>query len=137
MTNHEYRLLVVCPVGAKLTAVVGWLVANVDATCPADLGPGLSPTGNAPATHRWQSAAWPDSECRQILARLCQLANVTPPSLATWNGWTRQQKLAWLATVRAAVYAGFGVYVTLADNTADWGQPDTVLATLGLERLLP
>lgn len=128
----QHRIILVVP-AAKAAAVVAWLQANVDPAHDANLGPGLSPGGNPPATHRWMCGSYVDSDCRQILQKLCQLASVTPPTLATWNGWTQAQKIAWLAGVRAGILSGYGAYVGLADNTHTWDDPQAVLAALGLQ----
>lgn len=134
MATHIHRTIIVVPV-AKVAAVVAWIRANVDDTCPANIGPALNASGIAAdsATHRWQCCAWTDAQCKALLARLCQLASVTPPTNGQWNGWTGAQKRAWLASVRAAVLSGFGIYVTLANNEGQWDEPSDALAAMGLK----
>jgi hypothetical protein len=133
-TNHEHRILLIVPLN-RVAAVVSWLVANVDPTCPANLGPGLCAAGDATktVTHRWQSAAWSDPDARQLLGRLCQLASITPPTLQTWNGWTGAQKRSWLASVRNAIRTNYGVYIQLSDGPGAWDDPTAALAALGLQ----
>jgi hypothetical protein len=128
-----HRILLVVP-AAKVAAVVSWFVANVGPnSVPADLGPGLSPTGSAPATHAWCCGGWQDGDARAILAKLCQLAGVTPPTLATWNGWSGAQKRTWLKSVQAGILAGYGAWVDLAPNDSTWTDPATALSALGLQ----
>jgi hypothetical protein len=136
MTSFLHRLILIVPV-AKVPAVVAWLVANVDTLTDPDLGPPLNPSGLAtdPVTHRWCDGSFDDADCKAILLKLCQLASITPPTVAQWNGWTQAQKIAWLKSVQAAILSGFGAYVTLADNTGVWDDPDAALAVLGLQRM--
>lgn len=132
-TQHSLRLLVIAPV-ARVATVAGWLNNNVGPdTVSADLGPGLSATGAAPATHHWCCAAFRDEESRLILRQLCQLASVTPPTPAQWAGWTRAQKIVWLRGVEAAIRTGYGVLVRMADNEGAWDDPQGALAALGLQ----
>jgi hypothetical protein len=134
-TAFQHRILLVVP-AAKVAAVVAWFQANVGAgSVPADLGPGLNPSGLAadPATHRWCSGSWVDADARAILAKLCQLAGVTPPAAGTWAGWTQAQKMAWLRSVQAAILSGYGAFVTLCSNTDVWDDPAAALAALGLK----
>ena len=137
MTLQIHRTIIVVPIGAKLTAVGTWLAANVDPTTDTTKWPGLSATGAAPATYRWECCAWTDAQCKAILAKLCQLASVTPPTNTQWDGWTQAQKISWLASVRATIKTNYGVYVTLASNTGTWDSPDGVLTALGLKRIGP
>jgi hypothetical protein len=134
-TQTVHRILLIVPV-AKVAAVVAWLQTNIGAnSVPADLGPALNPSGLAadPVTHRWCCGGWTDIEAKAILAKLCQLASVTPPTAPTWSGWTQAQKIAWLKTVQAAVLAGYGAFVALSDNAGTWDDPTTILSTLGLK----
>lgn len=133
-TQHLHRLLILCPAGAKTTAVANWLRANIGAnTVPDNLGPGLSPTGAAPATYRWCNAAFRDLECREILKRLCTLASVTPPTNAQWSGWSRPQKRSWLVSVRNAIWMSYGVLVSLADNEGEWDRAQDALDFVGVQ----
>jgi hypothetical protein len=133
-TQFQHRILLIVPI-AKVPAVVSWLQANVDPTCPNNLGPALNATGLAsdPASHAWQSAAWTDAQCKALMAKLCQLAGVTPPTALQWGGWTGAQKRSWLAGVRAALRTGFGVYVQLSDGPGQWDDPADALAAMGLK----
>jgi hypothetical protein len=134
-TNFQHHLILVVP-AAKVATVVAWLQANVSPTAvPADLGPGLNPSGLVadPVTHRWCSGAFQDSEAKAILAKLCQLAGVTPPTNVQWNGWTRSQKIAWLQSVQAALLSGYGVYVMLSPQDGAWDNPQTALTALGIK----
>jgi hypothetical protein len=135
-TTFQHRILLIVPV-AKVPAVTTWLIANVDATCPADLGPGLNPSGLLadPVMHRWQSAAWTDAQCKAILAKICALASVTPPTAPQWAGWTGTQKRAWLAGVRAALLAGYGVYIQLSDGPGIWDRSSDALVAMGLKTI--
>ncbi len=134
-TNFVHRILLIVPV-AKVAAVVTWFQVNVGANAvDTGLGPGLSATGAAPATHNWMSGSFIDNDCKAILAKLCQLASVTPPTGPTWNGWTQVEKIAWLLTVQAAILSGYGAFVTLSDNTGIWSDSSTALSTMGLLRI--
>jgi hypothetical protein len=136
-TQYQHRLILIVPV-AKVATVVTWFQANIGAnSVPADLGPGLNATGLAadPVTHNWSDGSYTDAECKAILAKLCQLAGVTPPTNAQWSGWTGVQKRSWLGSVRAAILSGYGVYVTLADNSDVWDDPAAALAALGLQTI--
>lgn len=130
--NFDHRILLIVP-AAKVAAVVAWFQANIAPdSIPAALGPGLSPTGLAPATHNWCCGSFDDAECKAILLRLCQLAAVAAPTAGQWAGWTGPEKRSWLASVRAAILAGYGAYVMLADNRGVWDDPATALAAVGL-----
>ena len=135
-TNFIHRILLIVPV-AKVAVVVAWFQANVGANAvDVNLGPGLSPTGIAPATHNWCSGSFIDNDCKAILAKLCQLASVTPPTGPTWAGWTQAEKIAWLLTVQAGILAGYGAWVTLSDNTGVWASSEAALSTMGLQRVV-
>lgn len=136
MTDYLHRILLIVPV-AKVAAVVAWLQANVDPTCPANLGPGLNASGLAadPVTYRWQCACWNDLQCRQILTKICQLATTTPPTINTWNSWTGPQKRTWLLSVRAAILTGYGALVNLAANDGNWDDFKAILAAAGLKQI--
>jgi hypothetical protein len=136
-SSHEHRLLIISPDGAKLTAVVNWFWTNIGANsvaAPAQW-PALNPSGlnTDPVTHRWSCGSFEDHECRRILAQLCQLASVTPPSLATWNSWTGAQKRSWLVSVRDTILANYGVLVWLANNTGVWDNPESALQAMNLK----
>lgn len=134
-TNFQHRLTLIVPT-AKVAAVTSWFHANVGAnSVPDDLGPGLNASGLTadPVTHRWCSGAWLDSEAKAILAKLCQLAGVTPPTNTQWNGWTRAQKISWLSSVRAGLLSGYGIYVALSPQDGDWDATNTILDNMGLK----
>lgn len=131
-TQHLHRILCIVPAGAKATTVASWLQSNIDPNADPAVGPGLSAAGSAPATHAWLCGAYTDPQAKAILAKLCQLAAVAPPSNAQWNGWSGAQKRAWLASVRGAILAGYGLGVWLADNTAAWDDAAAAAATMGL-----
>ena len=134
-TQHTHRILGIVPL-ARVNTIVTWFTNNIGAnSIPADVGPGLSATGSEPATHRWFCGSYTDSECRLILRQLCLLASVTPPTAGQWNGWTGNQKRSWLASVRAGVLSGYGVFVTLADNEGQWDAAEERLAEMGLKRI--
>lgn len=134
-TAFQHRIALIVP-AARIGTVVTWFRANIGAaSVPADLGPGLNPSGLAtdPVTHRWCSGAWTDAEARAILVQLCQLAGVTPPTAAQWSGWTGAEKRSWLASVRAALLSGYGVYVQLSQGDGTWDDSAAALAVLGLK----
>jgi hypothetical protein len=131
-TAFQHRLILIVPT-AKVAAVTSWFAANIGpSSVPAALGPGLSASGSAPATHAWMCGSYNDAECKAILAKLCQLAAVTPPTAPQWAGWTQAQKISWLASVRAGILSGYGAYVTLCDNTGAWDDPTAALTAVGL-----
>ncbi len=135
-TQHVFRLIAVVPV-ARVNGVATWLAANIDPQADLAIGPALNASGlpGDAVTHRWMCGAYQDAEAKAILLRVCQLASVTPPTNPQWNGWTRAEKLAWLASVRAALLAGFGIWVGLADNEGAWDDRAAVLANLGLKAI--
>lgn len=136
--RHPHRLLIVVPVGAKLTAVVNWLQTNIGPhSVPDDLGPALSGNGEEPATHRYCNSAFTELQCREIMKRLCNLASVTPPTNNQWSTWTRRQKRAWAASVRNTIWTNYGVGVQLMNNSGEWDNPATVLAGVGLQVITP
>ncbi len=134
-TLYLFRLILVCPVGAKLTGVVNWLAANIDPSVAPDLGPGLSATGSEPATHHWCCWAITNLQAREIVKRLCALAAITPPTNAQWTAWTRAERIGFLVGVRSAIWAGYGIWATLADNEGTWDDPEVQLVATGLQRL--
>ena len=135
MTAYQHRIILIVP-AAKIAAVASWFQANIGPnSVDASLGPGLNAAGDASAaTHNWLDGCYTDAECRQILAKLCQLASITPPTLPTWQSWTQQQKISWLKSVQASIRTNYGVYVTLADNRGTWDDPDACLAAMNLKR---
>jgi hypothetical protein len=136
-SSYLHRLLLIVPVG-KIAAVASWFQANLGTdSIPTNLGPGLSASGAAPATYAWLCGSYSDGECKAILTKLCQLAAVTPPTVAQWNGWVQDQKISWLKSVQAGILSGYGAYVTLADNGAAWDNPAAALQTMGLRLLDP
>lgn len=134
MTRYLFRLVVICP-AAKLAAVGAWWKANLDVNDDASTWPLLNPSGDPAqaATHSWCSVALKDSQARALLAKVCQLATVTPPTLGTWNGWTFAQKAAWLAGVRQQLFTNTGVWLDLCDNTGDWNDPTAALAQVAVK----
>lgn len=136
-THHVHRLSLIVPV-AKVPVVAAWLNGNISPDAvPSNLGPPLNATGLAtdPVTHRWLSAAFTDPECKAIIAKLCQLAAVTPPTGIQWAGWSGQQKRAWLLTVQTAMRTNYGIWVSLSDNVGRWDSADDVLQTMNLKRV--
>lgn len=133
-TAHVHRLIVVLP-QAAYAGVFSWWAANVDPSDNGSAWPTLNASGlmSDPETHRWANVALNEQKGRQIIARVCQLAGVTPPTLAQWNGWTKQQKYAWLSATRNALYAATGIWLDLADNETAWDIPTAVLGPLNLK----
>lgn len=141
MSAYIHRLLVICPVGAKATALNAWIAANLTPlrnwfTMSNWLSAGISATGSAPATHLWFTVGLDDDDCIAVLVKLCQLASITPPTLPTWRSWTHPQKIAWLQSVQAGVLSGWGLYVNLYDNL-NWSKFDADLAAMNLLRIGP
>lgn len=138
-TAFPHRIALVVP-AAKVAAVVSWFQAQIGPNAvPADLGPGLNASGDPadPVSYRWCSGAWTDSEAKAILAKLCQLAGVTPPTNAQWSGWTRQQKIDWLHSAQASLWSGYGVWVMLSMNDGVWDDHEAALAGRGLKVIRP
>lgn len=138
-TLHLHRLIVVSPEGAKVTGIVNWFSANIGANSvsPAADWPPLNATGLAadPVSHRWMCGSWQETECREILKKLCDLAAVTKPTNAQWTAWSRQEKIDWLVSVRTAIHTNYGVYVSLSSNDGQWDSPAAILTTLGLKTI--
>lgn len=136
-TTHIFRILAVVPVN-RVAALSAWLAANIDPAADPNVGPALNATGLAsdPVTHRVMCGSYTDPEAKAILLRICQLAAVTPPTNPEWNGWTRAQKRAWLVSVRNALAAGWGVWLTLMDNENTWDDVDGILASLNLKPIV-
>lgn len=93
---------------------------------------GGSDPGTPPATYRWCNGSFTDAECKAILLKLCQLASVTPPTNAQWNGWTRPEKRTWLISVRNTIWTNYSVWVTLADNEGAWDNAQAEAQSRGL-----
>ena len=136
-TQYIHRLTFVIP-AADQAAINAWITANID---PAPAGNwftnGLSSSGVSPATYYWVNAALTDAQCLTILEKVCQLANITPVTLATWNGYTQSQKMAYVANIQASVQAAVGIYILLDDNLGSWTTQATVLTTLSLQVIPP
>lgn len=141
MTSYLHRLILIVPDGAKLTVVVNWFQSQIGANSVAAASdwPGLNASGLAsdPVTYRWCCGSFTDAECKAILAKLCQLASVTPPTNATWNGWTGQQKRDWLVSVRDTIWTNYSVWVQLASNTDVWDDPAAALSGRSLQVIQP
>ncbi len=135
MTNHAHRLILVVP-EAKVAAIVAWFQANIGVnSVPANLGPGLSPSGAAPATYHWCCGSWTEPECREILKRFAQLAGVTLLTNTQWTASTGAQKRTWLASVRNSIWLTYGVWIMMADNQSQWDDVTAVLAARGLKTI--
>lgn len=133
---YQFRMVILAPDGAKANGVASWMNTNLGAnTVPADLGPGLSPTGNSPATFRWCSIGLTDDQARLTLARVCDLAGVPKPTLAQWQGWTRAEKVGWLKSVQAALWTGWQIGILLSLNDGVWDDARAELVRLGLKRV--
>ena len=134
-TNYQYRMILIVPV-ANIAAVVTWFQNNIGPdSVSANIGPGLNAAGDGgAATHRWLSGAFTVSECIQIIRKLAQLANLTPPSLATFQSWTRAQVIAWLLSVQAAILSGYGAWVDLCGNDDVWDNCEDALTAMSLKR---
>lgn len=139
--DHVFRSILVVPVGQKMTGVVNWIKANLDPTEDAANWPGLSPTGEAPATHAWSNRALTDPEAKALLLRFCDLVNqqnpgaVEKPTGPQWSAWSKDEKKAWLTSVRNKMWTGWGVAVSLAIQDSAWDDPETLLALAGLKRI--
>jgi hypothetical protein len=135
-TAFLHRLIVVCP-AARLAALGTWWAANLDPTDDASTWPALNPSGRAadPVTHRWCSIALTETQLRAVLVKVCQLAAVIPPTAGTWNGWTRQQKIDWLAATRAQLLTATGIWLDLSANDGAWNGAAPALAAAGVQRV--
>lgn len=133
-TLHVHRMIVVAPV-ALLATLGAWWQANADPDDDTTTWRSLNATGlwSEPETHRAANTALTKPLARTILARVCTLAGVTPPSLAIWNGWSGAEQRAWLVSTRQALYAVTGVWLDLAANEEDWDDPSSVVGGLGLK----
>lgn len=139
-TEYVCRLILAVPAGAKATAIVNWLNANIGAsTVPDTLGPGLNATGLAadPAAYCWCNVALTEPQAKQTLARLCTLASRPTPTTGQWDNATAGQRRAWWNSVRAAVLSGYGVWCQLADNDGVWDDPAALLSLRGLKVMSP
>jgi hypothetical protein len=135
-TTFAHRVTILIP-AARQAAINTWWQANLDSLGGAStFTVGLSADGNAPATHYWMSGAFTDTELRAMIARLCTLASISAPALATWNGWTRQQKLDWLSTNLPTILANTGIRVVRDDGDGAWSDPDAALAAHGVQRVV-
>ena len=134
-TPHRHRLIVVCPV-ARLAALGSWWQANIDPADDATGWPALNPSGSDAdaVTHRWCSTALTNAQWRAVIVRVCQIAGVTPPTVATWNGWTRAQQRQWLAGVRDQMFAGTGIWLDHSDGDGEWADPEAALTRCGIRR---
>lgn len=132
-TNYICRLIVATPSGATTTSVVTWMNNNLGLkTVPVSLGPGLSPTGNPPATFQWCSIAMTGGDAKQVLARLCTLAGVATPTPTQWDNATQAQRRAWWLSVRNNVWVNVSIWCQLADNDGDWDDAVAAAASRGL-----
>jgi hypothetical protein len=124
-TLYQHRICLVIPV-AQAAQVADWMRANVDPTCPPDIGPGLP--AESP-THRIQSGAWTDAQAKAILTYLCDRTGAS--KLADWDTKPNSDKRTWLAGVRDAIKAG-GLYVQLSDGPGVWEDPAEAIAAMKL-----
>lgn len=131
-TSFLHRLIVVCP-ASRFAALNTFWRAQIDSADDVTTWPGLNATGLPadPVTHRWCSTALTETLLRPIIVQVCGLASVTPPTVGTWNGWTRAEKRGWLAGVRASFLASTGIWLALSDNDGAWDDPAVVLAAMG------
>lgn len=142
MPPPEHRLVVVAPLApaAAFTAFRTFWRNNVVQAGDGDddpaVWPGLNAAGDtSAATHRWWSGALPDTVFRRVVVAECQLAAITPPTARVWAGWTKTQRIAWLASVRSALRAATGRHLDLSGQVGGaWTSPDAVLAVVGLKR---
>jgi hypothetical protein len=117
-TIYTWRIVLIVPV-AQVAAVGAWFAANISPNAvPANVGPPLNPSGLAgdPVTHRWCNGGWTESEARAIIVKAANLAGVAVPSAATWAGWNRSEKIAWLRSVQANLWANAGIWLALTQN---------------------
>lgn len=118
-----------------MQAVGNWYASVIDPSDNGSSWPTLNATGlmSDPETARWSNGAFTEPQARQIIVRVCNLAGVTPPTLAVWNGWNKAQKYAWLSTTRQQLYQQSGIWLDLADNQEKWDSPQVVLDQLNLK----
>lgn len=132
-----FRIILIVPVGAKLTNIVAFLVnQNIDPTTTAAKWPGLSASGNTPVTHRWWNGAVTKAEAKLIIDELIDRVNAQQPGTLTkktaaeWAAMTHAEARAWLNSIRNAVWSVFAVVVLLAVQIDVWDDPDVVLAAV-------
>jgi hypothetical protein len=133
---YPHRLLIICPIGAKLAAVVKWFQNNIDPNAvDVNLGPALYTLGDATKTptFRWCCGCFNDVECKAILVKLCQLAAVAVPTAAQWNNATPTQRRNWWNSVRNNIWTNYGVWCQMADNLGNWDDPVAALNLRGLD----
>ena len=140
-TQHIFRLLVAAPV-ARHAAFNARIAATIDSP-PAGpwLSGNLSATGLAPATWGWCSAALTVSDLQSLVGWMYTQAGGTPPSGATWNGWSRAQKKAWVQdTALPLIRDQFNVRIRIAENDGDWisdYSPAELLSDAGMQVIAP
>lgn len=135
-TQHQFRLLFVIPAASK-AGFNTWCRANLNGGIGDDWfgGLGLSPSGNAPATHYWASVALTPSEFKTAGIRLCQVSGVAVPG--QWDTWDRGEKKQWFLDNKAGILAGSGVRIFAMDNDGVWDKSETNRAEAGLQVIQP
>ncbi len=120
-TNFLHRLFILSP-ASRQAVVNAWFPANLAPSGGNWLTAGLNATGLRadPVTHHWCTAGLTDAQAKALLVKIRQLALVPLPTTAQWDSATQATKMAWLVGIRAAVVAGFGVFLNLSDNAGAW-----------------
>lgn len=137
MTLFQHRLTIICP-AAKVPSVVTWINTNIGPnTVPPDLGPGLNATGidTDPITHRWCCGSFTAPQCKEIFAKLCQVASVPPPKSSDWDNATQSEKITVVNNLKKSLKSGAGLYVGLAENRKNWEPSEAALAGMGLRTI--
>lgn len=129
-TQHLYRLHAIVP-AARVAAVNTWIRNHLNPEGGDWLTLNLSATGEPPYTHAEFSAALTVSEIKLILSQIATIAGRSLP--ADWDTRTRAQRRAWLASARALIDAGSGIYLTLSDNDGAWDRVEDAREHKGLQ----
>lgn len=135
MATHPHRLVIVCP-AARLAAFGTWWSANIDPADNCSMWPPLNASGSDAdvVTHRWCSTMLTNAQWRAVVVRVCQIANVTPPTAGQWNGWTRAQKRAWLTSTRDDLLSASGIWLDHSNGDGAWTDPEATLTRLVVRR---
>lgn len=137
MSVFDHRIVLVCP-EANAVTLATWLNENLQPDfCPANLGPGLSPDGNEPITHRWCGVSLDDRNLRLLAFRLRTLAGMNNPTQAVWRNWTASQKRQHIRQVLAIPEPPLGIRAFIVSRAGRWDSPTEILQAIGLRELLP
>ena len=129
-TLHQHRLVMIVPI-ARVSGINAWIRAQIDPTGGDWFTANLSLTGTAPATHAWASFTITPTTALKWAQRIAAMTtNQVPPGFA---GYTRNQKKAWLESVKDSIRTQAGVYIQVSDNDGAWADPYQLLSSAGLQ----